>query len=148
MSLKMYTLFATPRKITTIRKILSRHRHLLVRETKFPEYLFVDEDPRLYLSPEMLAGVKIEIAEKGFTDFYKEAGRIGELIEKLERFKKPKPINPGDMVRIKEGRFAGFSGLVKSVSEKGDYEVQVSVWGNIMKSICKREELEKVEVEF
>jgi len=146
--LKMYSLYASPRKITTIRKILSRHRHLLVRETKFPEYLFVDEDPRLYLPPEILSGVKIEIAEKDFTRFYKEAGRIGEMFDKIEQFRSPKPINSGDNVRIKGGRFKGFCGLVKSVSEKGTYEVEVNVWGNILKASCKRKELEKVEVVF
>jgi len=144
----MYTLYASPRKIKIIRKILFQHQNLFVRDTKFPEYLFVDEDPRLYLSPELLSGVRIDVIEEGFTQFYKQHGQITELFEKLEKFSRPKPVNPGDMIKIINGRYQGFSGIVKSVSEKGDFEVEISVWGNILKDSCKREEIEKVEVDF
>jgi len=144
----MYTLYASPHKIKLLKSVLSQHQNLLVRETKFPEYLFVDEDPRLYLSPGLLSGVKIDIVKEGFTRFYKQAGQISELFDKLEEFRRPKPVNPGDMIKIINGRYQGFSGIVKSVSEKGDFEVEISVWGNILKDSCKREEIEKVEVDF
>ena len=131
------------RKMKLIRESLSRHEGLTVRETKLDQYLFVDVDPMEHIPEYLRRGIKVELFKGPYTRFLKNAGRIGDLIHGA----KPEAPEVGDSVRITIGRYEGFSGLVRSIS--GDkYEVEVQVWGNIMKTVCDSSELEKVEVTF
>jgi len=131
------------RRINLIKKLLSDIDDLIVKETKFPEYLFVDRDPSMFIPGHLMSGVKVERFEGGYTRFLKNAGRIAELLRKS----KPEPLESGDPVKITAGRFAGFSGIVKTVSEKG-CDVEVNVWGNILRTTCSPSDLKKVETAF
>lgn len=131
------------RKMSLIKKVLSGVEGLTVKETKFPEYLFVDRDPSRFIPGHLMSGVKVDRFEGGYTRFLKNAGRIAELLRKAE----PETLAPGDPVKVMAGRFEGFSGIVKAVSEK-DCEVEVNVWGNIIRTTCARCDVKKVETAF
>lgn len=140
----MYLIYSeSSRKIRLIKKVLSEVKDMTVKETKFPEYLFVDEDPSMFIPGHLMGGVKVERFEGGYTRFLKNAGRIAELL----RQSKPEPLEPGAPVKITAGRFSGFSGIVKTVSEKG-CDVEVNVWGNILRTTCSPSDLKKVETVF
>jgi len=136
----MYLIHAIPKKMKLIFKALKNVKGLKVYETKLPDYLFTNLDPSQFLPEEFKAAARIEYFEGAYTTFLKNSGRIAELIKK-------DVYTPGTLVKIVGGRYEGFSGIVKGMSGE-NYDVEVSVWGNILRAVCLPADLKKTEVGF
>jgi len=136
----MYLIHAAPKKIKLILNILKKVEELKVYETKLPDYLFVTVDPARFLPEEFVTAARIEYFKGSYTTFLKDAGRISELLKK-------EIYPPGTPVRIVGGRYEGFSGIVKGMSGE-KYNVEVSVWGAILRAECPPSEVKKTEARF
>lgn len=136
----MYLIHAIPKKMKLIFNALKNVKGLKVYETKLPDYLFTNLDPSGFLPEEFKTAARIEYFEGAYTTFLKNSGRVAELIKK-------DVYTPGTPVKIVGGRYEGFSGIVKGMSGE-NYDVEVSVWGNILRAVCQPSDVKKTEVGF
>ena len=136
----MFLIHAAPKKMKLIFNMLKNIEGLKVYETKLPDYLFTNLEPSQFLPEEFKMAARIEHFEGAYTTFLKNSGRIAELIKK-------EVYPPGTPVRIIGGRYEWFSGIVKGMSGE-NYDVEVSVWGNILRAVCLPSEVKKTEVGF
>jgi hypothetical protein len=132
----MFIVYASPKKIKAVKRTLE-DKGIDYEETKFPEYLVVDNDPLPYLPLEIRSGVVVKDSQDKYFSILKQAGTLTYLFV-------PEKIETGDIVRIKKGPLQGVTGIVKEVGKR-TYTVEMSAWGKIVKEFFTINDIEKVE---
>jgi len=142
----VYLLFGNSRKLKKIREIFLK-KDLLVKDTKFNDYLMVVEDPRNIVPTSFLSGIKITelTAKDGYFRFFKEYGELAYLFEPP-----PKP-EVGDTVMVVNGKYKDMElkGIVKEVGNN-TCAIETAIWGKLIKitvdfddvKVIKKEEAE------
>ena len=139
--MEKYLIFAPKKDIKLILDILEKHG-VTVYETKQDEYLFVMENPVKFIPEEIRRRIKIEPFTGKFLGFIKNAGRLKEILN-------PKPLAEGTPVKITGGRYEGFFGIIRKYYEKEKtYEVEINVWGMMLKEKIERDHVVKTEAEL
>ena len=110
-----------------------------IRETKIPEYILVRDNPSSHIPDSLKDVVKVMELENGYFGILKEANVLKDVLES-DNYKK------GDPVKIIDGSYKDFAGIITEVRQKGLYKVEISVWGKIINDLVSAEEMEKTEV--
>ncbi len=125
----MYLLFGNSRKLKKIKEIFLQ-KDLLVKDTKFNDYLMVGEDPRNIVPTSFLSGIKITelTAKDGYFRFFKEYGELAYL------FAPPPKPEVGDTVIITDEKYKGMElkGIVKEVGNN-TCAIETAIWGKLIK---------------
>ena len=125
----MYLLFGNSRKLKKIKEIFLK-KDLLVKDTKFNDYLMTMQDPKTIIPPLYLSGIKITelTAKDGYFRFFKEYGELAYLFEPP-----PKP-KVGDTVMVVGGKYKGMElkGIVKEVGNN-TCAIETAVLGRLIK---------------
>jgi transcription antitermination factor NusG len=135
---EMFAVYSTPKKINIIKKLLNE-KGLKIRETKLPEYILVKDNPSSLIPDSLKETVKVMKLENGYFGILKEANVLKDVLE-ADNYKK------GDPVKIIDGAYKDFAGIIKEVRQNGLYKVEISVWGKIINDIVSVEEIEKTKV--
>lgn len=131
-----YLIYAKQQKYIKILKSILSKAHYVVMETELPEYIIVMRDPAAHIPKEIKPHIQItEIFD--YKRFLKGFDSFTEMIMPGKQFKE------GDAVKIIRGTYEGFTGVIRKVNEK-NLEVEVSVFGRIIKDIFEFDEVEKV----
>jgi len=125
--------------IKILKSILSKAR-LTVFDTEFPECILVVRDPEPYIPEELKPHIQIT-ETKQYKQLLKGFDSFTELIKPSKSFKE------GEVVQIIKGTYEGLSGMIKKVNEK-NLEIEISVFGRIIKDIFEFDEVEKISKIF
>ncbi|KPK35868.1 MAG: hypothetical protein AMK70_04570 [Nitrospira bacterium SG8_35_1] len=134
----MFAIYSTPKKINIVKKLLNG-KGLKILETKIPEYVLVKDNPSSFIPDSLKETVKVMKLENGYFGILKEANVLKEVLE-TDNFRQ------GDPVKIIDGDYKDFAGIIKEVRQNGLYKVEISVWGKIINDVVSVEEMEKPEV--
>ena len=125
----MYLLFGSSRRLKKIKEFFLK-KDILVKDTKFNDYLMVSEDPRGLVPESFLFGIKITelTAKDGYFRFFKEYGELAYL------FAPPPKPEVGDTVIITDEKYKDMElrGRVKEVGKK-TCAVETTIWGKLVK---------------
>jgi transcription antitermination factor NusG len=135
---EMYAVYSNPKKINIIKKLLSE-KGMKIRETKVPEYILVKENPSCFIPDSLKETVKVMKLENGYFGILKEANVLKDVLESDN-------LRKGDPVKIVDGAYKDFAGIIKEIRQNGLYKVEISVWGKIINDIVSAEEIEKTDV--
>lgn len=128
-----------PKYIKILKSIFSKER-ILTMDTEFPECIIVVRDPQKYIPNDIRPYIQI-IETKDYKQFLKGFDSFTEMIKPSKVFKE------GDVVRVIKGTYEGLSGVIKKVSDK-NLELEISVFGRIVKDIFEFDEVEKIQKLF
>ncbi len=74
-----------------------------------------------------------------------EAGQlIGQLTEGFKTVKRNQNFSLGDKVKVLEGPFANFMGVIEALGEKGKLKIQISIFGRTTPVELSEDQVEKV----
>ena len=134
----MFAVYATPKKINIIKKLLNK-KGLKIRETKVPEYILVKDNPSSLIPDSLKETVKVMKLENEYFGILKEANVLKDVLES-GNFQK------GDPVKIIDGDYRDFAGIITEVRQNDLYKVEISVWGKIIKDLVFAEQMERTKV--
>ena len=130
----MFAVYATPKKINIIKKLLNK-KGMKIRETKVPEYILVKDNPSSLIPDSLKETVKVMKLENGYFGILKEANVLKDVLES-GNFQK------GDPVKIIDGDYRDFAGIITEVRQNDLYKVEISVWGKIIKDLVFAEQMD------
>ncbi len=134
----MFAVYSTPKKINILKKLL-KGKGMKIRETKVPEYILVKDNPSSLIPDSLKEVVKVMKLENGYFGILKEANVLKDVLES-DNYKK------GDPVKIIDGDYRDFAGIVTEVRQNGLYKVEISVWGKIINDLVSAEQMERTKV--
>lgn len=128
-----------PKYIKLLKSIFSKERILTI-DTEFPECIVVIRDPNRFIPRDIKSHIQI-VETKDYRQFLKGFDSFTEM------FKPSKAFKEGEVVRVIKGTYEGLSGVVKKVNDK-NLELELSVFGRIIKDIFEFDEVEKIQKVF
>lgn len=131
----MYSIFATPRILKLVKKVLE-DKGYVIRDTKLREYILVRKNPVMDIPENMRKFLKITRFDGDYFDFLKDANIIRDILT-------PEEIEAGDPVVIIDGPYKDFKGIVKERRNKDLYMVDISIWGKIVTAFVEAGHMEK-----
>ena len=134
----MFAIYSTPKKINIVKKLL-KEKGMKIRETKVPEYILVKDNPSSLIPDSLKDIVKVMEFESGYFGILKEANVLKDVLES-GNFQK------GDPVKIIDGDYRDFAGIITEVRENDLYKVEISVWGKIINDLVFAEQMERTKV--
>jgi|GEM_PF-5321420 len=116
------------------------HGKVRVRETQLPEYIIAPCDPTAHIPQALQRYVTVMDIDDSHTHaMLKNAGTTAEV--------RHKKFSVGDAIKIKSGRYAGFTGLVSGSGELPDeYMVEIGIWGHVLREFILAGDMDKTYV--
>lgn len=135
-----YLIYCQHSKYIKILKSIFSKERILTMDTEFPECIIVVRDPQKYIPNDIKPYIQIT-ETKDYKQFLKGFDSFTEMIKPSKTFKE------GDVVRVIKGTYEGLSGVIKKVNDK-NLELEISVFGRIIKDIFEFDEIEKIQKPF
>lgn len=127
-------------KIKYIMQLLERNG-FQVKETKYPEYIITARDPSDIIPDDYKNNLHIQQLNEDFQSMIKEHGIINDMVDAPQEF------DFGSFVEVINGEYRDFKGRVIRNGNRS-CDVEINVWGKIIKSTIKHSDLKAVETPF
>lgn len=120
----MYMINGNRKYLKMLMKIFDRDG-VHYRETIFNDYIIIFRDPEECIPKELMSRFRIGEFQESHASIVKGSDYAKRIYMPWLEFKQ------GMVVKIVDGKYKGFSGIIKEVTKK-NLKVEISIWGRII----------------